>query len=236
MGFELALETWWLPAKWHTYDAAATGRMLVSADGQTITLAVEWQCEQEPDLVTRQSNDRVEILLHRKGFKGPTYQCPEGGSSRISTHLSAPLASRPLIDAVTNQPVAYLDGQELAKPTYLPPGYDHPDTDPVPYLPGLAQPPAGVPTWTTGYQHGTGAQAGSRLLITQTRGDETSGQGQAQATVGGHPATYVSGSPTSGPRSIIWSDGTYTYTVSSGRPASLSDEELLRVAEGLHHS
>ncbi|MFC5667351.1 hypothetical protein ACFP3U_30825 [Kitasatospora misakiensis] len=179
VGFELALETWWLPAKWHTYDAAASGRMLVSADGRTITLAVEWQCEQEPDLVTRQSNDRVEILLHRKGFKGPTYQCPEGGSARISTHLSAPLASRPLIDAVTNQPVAYVDGHELAKPTYLPPDYDHPDTDPVPYLPGLTQPPAGVPTWTTGYQHGTGAQTGSRLLITQTRGGRDLGPGTA---------------------------------------------------------
>lgn len=235
VGLELALQTWWLPEKWRTYDAAATGQMLVSADGRTITLTVEWQCEQEPDLVARENGDRVDVLLHRKGFKGPTYQCPEGGVSRISTHLNAPLASRALVDGVTGKSVVHFDGRELAKPSYLPPEYDHPDEDPIPYLPGLTPPPVDVPSWTTGFQNGEGSRAGSRLLITQTRGDEPPVQGQPQTSVNGHPATFVSSSPSSGPRSIIWSDGTYTYTVSSGRPASLADDELLRVAEGLHH-
>ncbi|MFI9329369.1 hypothetical protein ACIGZJ_17715 [Kitasatospora sp. NPDC052868] len=234
VGVEVALQTWWLPAKWHTYDAAATGRMLVGPDGRTITLTVEWQCEQEPDLIARESGDRVDVLLHRKGFMGPTYQCPEGGTARISTRLRAPLASRPLVDGVTGQPVVHFDGRELATPSYLPPEYDHPDEDPVPYLPGLASPPANVPSWTVGFQHGAQSRSGPRLLITQTRGGEPPAQGEPQASVNGHPAAFVSGSPASGPRSVIWSDGTYTYAVSSGRPASLTDGELLRVAEGLH--
>ncbi|MER7751978.1 hypothetical protein [Kitasatospora sp. NPDC097643] len=107
---EVALETWWLPAKWRGYDAAATGQVLVSEDGRTITLAVDWRCEQQPVLVTHESADRVTVLMHRKAFKGPDYQCPEDsvGSARISARLDAPLAARQLVDGVTGQPLAHL--------------------------------------------------------------------------------------------------------------------------------
>ncbi len=102
---EVALQTWWLPSKWRGYDASATGQVTIGEDGRTISLAVDWQCEQRPDLELRENADRVTVVLHRKAFKGPTYQCPEDavGSARLSGHLSAPLASRPLVDAVTGR-------------------------------------------------------------------------------------------------------------------------------------
>ncbi len=104
---EVALEMW-LPSKWRGYDASATGQVALSEDGRTISLAVDWQCEQRPDLEVRESADRVTVVLHRKAFKGPTYQCPEDavGSARLSGHLSAPLASRSLVDAVTGRPLS----------------------------------------------------------------------------------------------------------------------------------
>ncbi|MFF1869851.1 hypothetical protein [Streptomyces sp. CB03911] len=230
---ELVLQTWWLPSKWNAFDAAADGQALVSADGRTITLTVNWQCEQEPELVAREGADHVDVLLHRRAFKGPTYQCPENavGSALISTHLGTPLAARPLVDAVAGHPIAYFDGRDLAKPSYLPPDYSAPTQDPAPY-PDSAAPHAKGPSWTTGYRP---HQGGPGLVITQTRlATPTPETSSPQAMVNGHPATF-SDSPTSKDHSIIWSDGTYTFTVSS-RPASLPDEELLRVAEGLKRS
>ncbi|MFE3110800.1 hypothetical protein ACFXKJ_22130 [Kitasatospora indigofera] len=230
---ELVLQTWWLPSRWRAYDAPADGQALVSADGRTITLTVSWQCEQEPELVAREGADHVDVLLHRRAFKGPTYQCPENavGSALISTHLSAPLTTRSLLDAVAGRPVAYLDGRDLAQPSYLPPDYGDPGHNPTSY-PGSAAPDAEGPSWTTGFRP---RQGGPALVITQTRlATPAPEPSRPQATVDGHAAGF-SQSPTSKDRSITWSDGTYTFAVSS-RPASLPDQELLRVAEGLRRS
>ncbi|WP_406094925.1 hypothetical protein [Kitasatospora purpeofusca] len=105
---EVSLQTWWLPSKWRGYDASATGQIELGEDGRTIGLAVDWQCEQRPDLEVRESADRVTVVLHRRAFKGPTYQCPEDavGSARLSSRLRAPLASRSLVDAVTGLPLS----------------------------------------------------------------------------------------------------------------------------------
>ncbi|MFE2105201.1 hypothetical protein ACFXAF_04925 [Kitasatospora sp. NPDC059463] len=102
---EVSLETWWLPSKWRSYDASAAGQVSVSEDGRTISLAVEWRCEQRPELEAHESADRVTVVLHRREFKGPTYQCPEdsAGSALVSAHLGNPLASRSLIDEISGQ-------------------------------------------------------------------------------------------------------------------------------------
>lgn len=109
VGTEVSLETWWLPTRWSSYDATALGQVAVSDDGTTISLTVDWRCEQRPSLEARESTDRVTVVLHRREFKGPTDKCPEdsAGTALISTHLSTPLASRPLIDAVTGQPLPH---------------------------------------------------------------------------------------------------------------------------------
>jgi hypothetical protein len=53
------------------------------------------------------------------------------------------------------------------------------------------------------------------------------------ATVKGHPATITQPDPNGGPRSLTWSDGTYTFIVATGAPPRLSDAELIHVAESL---
>ncbi|MEV6974213.1 hypothetical protein [Kitasatospora sp. NPDC093806] len=104
---ELALETWWLPSKWRTYEAAVPLRPQVSEDGRTLTLTVSWTCEQRPELVAHESADEVDVVLRRKAFRGPDYQCPPDsvGSARITAHLRAPLAARPLLDTRTGRPL-----------------------------------------------------------------------------------------------------------------------------------
>ncbi|MFJ9697178.1 hypothetical protein [Kitasatospora sp. NPDC101183] len=101
VGTEVALETWWLPSHWRTYDAAAPSPPRVADDDRGISLDLSWTCEQRPELLVREAPDRVTVLVRHHRFKGPDYQCPPDsfGSARLTARLASPLASRPLVTA-----------------------------------------------------------------------------------------------------------------------------------------
>ncbi|MEV7025342.1 hypothetical protein [Kitasatospora sp. NPDC093558] len=83
----------------------------VGSDGRTISLRVDWGgCDYPPDLVARETADRVTILLKRRDASGPDIGCEDGGVSRLTAHLDRPLGGRPLVDAVTGRPVPATKG------------------------------------------------------------------------------------------------------------------------------
>ncbi|MFF2144646.1 hypothetical protein [Kitasatospora sp. NPDC058190] len=99
------------------------------------------------------------------------------------------------------------------------------------YLPGLDPIPTDTPAWASGYRLGTEPEQGS-LVISQTLRNSTPPAGRA-ASIKGHPATITQQGSPGAPRSLTWSDGTYTFIVTTGGPPRLSDEELIHVAESL---
>ncbi|MFD9688944.1 hypothetical protein [Kitasatospora sp. NPDC059088] len=238
-GGAVALTTWATGSPGaRVHEGAATGQLLASADGRTLTLSVGWGCESRPELVVRELPDKVRVSVrHTVPVTDPPGLCdPMGGYARITARLKAPLGDKPLIDAVTGRPVIHFDGRDLALPTYLPDQYFPYPEDQIAQIPGLAPFPEDRPNWATGYHVGTEPRAGASLIIRQSRGGADpapTDRPTATTTVKGHPAAFTSADPNLGPRSLSWYDGTYTFTVSTGAPVALTDQELVRVAEGL---
>ncbi|MER7844278.1 hypothetical protein ABTZ03_10080 [Kitasatospora sp. NPDC096077] len=217
------------------HEGATTGQLLASADGRTLTLSIGWGCERQPELLVRELPDKVRVSIkHTVPATDPPGLCdPMGGYARITAHLKAPLGNKPLIDAVTGRPVVHFDGRNLALPTYLPDHYFPYPQDQMAQIPGLEPFPEDRPNWATGYHVGTEPGVGASLIVRQTRGAGPAPAGRPTTVVKGHPATFTSADPNLGPRSLTWFDGTYTFTVSTGAPVDLSDQELVRVAESL---
>jgi hypothetical protein len=231
VGLAFAAAAWisWSPGP-KISEGAVTGQLLASADGRTLTLSIGWGCENQPELVVRETAKAVRVSLKhtvRPGF------CDPGGYGRIAAHLKSPLGDKPLTDAVSGKPVVHFDGRNLALPTYLPDHYFPYPEDQMAQIPGLVPFPADRPNWASGYHYGSEPREGSSLIIRQTLGETPLPADRATATVKGHAAVFSSAHPTLGPRSLTWFDGTYTFTVTTGAPVSLTDEDLVRVAEGL---
>ncbi|MDH6711464.1 hypothetical protein P3T27_008222 [Kitasatospora sp. MAA19] len=99
-------------------DASVLGRIeladpstrstAVEADDRTITIEVDWSgCDYKPDLVARESADKVTLLLKRRDASGPDVGCEDGGIAQLKAVLHQPLGTRTLADAVTGKPVPY---------------------------------------------------------------------------------------------------------------------------------
>ncbi|MEU4303807.1 hypothetical protein [Kitasatospora aureofaciens] len=211
------------------HEGPVTGHLLlVSSDGRTLTLSIGWGCEQQPELVARETADAVKVSLRHTGTPG---NCDgPGGSGQIMTHLNTPLGTRALNDA-TGKPIVHFDERKLLHPAFLPENYYPFPAGRMVYLPGLDPLPTDTPAWASGYRLGTEPEQGS-LIISQTLRSSTPPTGQA-ASVKGHPATITQPDLNGGPRSLTWSDGTYTFAVTTGGPPRLSDDELIHVAESL---
>ncbi|MFJ4597039.1 hypothetical protein [Kitasatospora sp. NPDC088861] len=210
------------------HEGAVAGYpLLVSSDGQTLTLNIGWGCEDRPELVTRESTGMVKVSLRHTvhpGFCGP------GGFAQITTHLNKPLGTRALNDA-TGKPAVHFDERDLLRPAFLPENYYPYPAGRMVFLPGLEAIPTDTPAWAVGYRLGTGPEAGS-LIISQTLRSSTPPPGKA-ATVKGHPATITHSDSQGDPHSLTWSDGTYTFVVTTGGPPRLTNEELIHLAENI---
>ncbi|MFJ2191953.1 hypothetical protein ACIOJE_29140 [Kitasatospora sp. NPDC087861] len=210
------------------YEGPVAGQLLlVSSDGQTLTLSIGWGCEKQPELVARETAGTVKVSLRHTV---PPGFCDPGGIGRITTHLNRPLGTRALNDA-TGKPVIHFDERNLLRPAFLPENYYPYPAGRMVELPGLAPLPTDTPAWASGYRLGTDPEQGS-LIISQTLRNSTPPTGRATG-VKGHPATITQPDPHDGPRSLTWSDGTYTFVVTTGGPPRLSDQELIHVAENL---
>ncbi|MFD9691851.1 hypothetical protein ACFXPX_34430 [Kitasatospora sp. NPDC059146] len=202
--------------------------LLVSSDGLTLTLNIGWGCEERPELVAHESTGTVTVSLRhtvRPGF------CDPGGAAQITTRLSEPLGTRTLDDA-TGKPAVHFDERKLLRPAFLPENYYPAPAGRMVYLPGLAAVPTDTPAWAVRYTLGTEPDTQGSLIIGQTLRSSTPPPGKA-ATVKGLPASITHADSPGGPHSLTWSDGTYTFVVTTGGPPRLTDEELVRVAEGL---
>ncbi|MFF4924822.1 hypothetical protein ACFY4B_29880 [Kitasatospora sp. NPDC001261] len=210
------------------YEGTVAGKpLLVGSDGRTLTLSIGWGCEKQPELVARESADAVKVSLRHTV---PPGFCDPGGIGQITTHLNRPLGTRALNDA-TGKPAVHFDERDLLRPVFLPENYSPYPAGRMVHLPGLAPLPTDTPAWASGYRLGTGPEQGN-LIISQTLRNSAPPEGRA-ALVKGHPAAITQSDPNGGPRSLTWSDGTYTFVVTTGAPPRLSDEELVRVAENL---
>ncbi|MFJ8473795.1 hypothetical protein [Kitasatospora sp. NPDC094011] len=211
------------------YEGPVAGYpLLVSSDGQTLTLNIGWGCEKQPQLVARESAGAVEISLRHTV---PPGFCDPGGTGQIAIYLNKPLGTRALNDA-TGKPATHFDERNLLRPAFLPENYYPYPTGEMVYLPGLASLPTDTPAWAFGYTLGTEPDVHGHLIISQTLRNSTPPEGRA-ATVKGHPATITHPDSSGDPRSLTWSDGTYTFVITTGAPPQLSDEELIHVAESL---
>ncbi|MBD0695101.1 hypothetical protein [Streptomyces sp. CBMA123] len=211
------------------YEGPAAGYpLLVSSDGRTLTLSIGWGCEKQPELVVRESANAVKISLRHTV---PPGFCDPGGYGQITTHLSKPLGSRTLSDA-TGKPAIHFDERNLLRPAYLPENYYAAPAGKMVYLPGVAPLSTDTPAWAIGYTLGTEPNVQGYLIISQTLRNSAPPDGRA-VTVKGHPATITHPDSNGDPRSLTWSDGTYTFVVATGAPPRLSDEELIHVAESL---
>ncbi|MEU4120528.1 hypothetical protein AB0F71_39310 [Kitasatospora sp. NPDC028055] len=202
--------------------------LLVSSDGQSLTLNIGWGCEKQPQLVARESAGTVEISLRHTV---PPGFCDPGGIGQLTTHLDKPLGTRALNDA-TGKPAVHFDERNLLRPAFLPENYYPYPAGEMVHLPGLASLPTDTPAWAFGYTLGTEPDVHGHLIISQILRNSTPPDGRA-ATVKGHPATITHPASPGDPRSLTWSDGTYTFVVTTGAPPQLSDEELVHVAESL---
>ncbi|MFH8387882.1 hypothetical protein ACH4E7_44610 [Kitasatospora sp. NPDC018058] len=210
------------------YEGPVAGQLLLlSSDDQTLTLSIGWGCEKQPELVARESAGAVKVSLRHT--VRPRF-CDLGGYGQITTHLKKPLGTRTLNDA-TGKPAVHFDERNLLRPAFLPENYYPYPAGRMVQLPGLAALPTDTPTWASGYRLGTEPEQGS-LIISQTLRNSTPPDGRG-ASVNGHPATITQPDPHNGPRSLTWSDGTYTFVVTTGGPPRLSDAELIHVAESL---
>ncbi|MFI9365251.1 hypothetical protein ACIG5E_30000 [Kitasatospora sp. NPDC053057] len=229
LGGGFAINAWMNRGSDKVHEGPVAGHLLlVSSDGRTLTLSIGWGCEKQPELVARETADEVKLSLRHTVTPG---NCDgPGGIGQITTHLNAPLQARSLNDA-TGKPVVHFDERKLLHPAFLPENYYPYPAGRMVHLPGLDPLPTDTPAWASGYRLGTDPEQGS-LIIGQILRNSTPPAGQA-ATVKGHPASITqSGSP-SAPRSLTWSDGTYTFIVTTGAPPRLSDDELIHVAESL---
>ncbi|WNM35664.1 hypothetical protein RKE30_37565 [Streptomyces sp. Li-HN-5-11] len=224
---------------WLTRDPPVTvagilGEVLVSADGRTITIPERWTpCHEiKPRLVARESGTSVTLVLRAAARVDLRHQCASA-NQHISTTLRSPLASRRLTDASTGLTINPFRAAQLATPRYLPGGYR--PTDNV-YADSVERPvhpfdrdPGQGPAWTRFYSTTSGQPS---LSITQFTGNppgavfgkELSGD---QVSVSGHPGHLADESP--GNRSVIWSDGTYTFVVNTANP-HLTNAQLLEIA------
>ncbi|GHF83387.1 hypothetical protein GCM10018790_71300 [Kitasatospora xanthocidica] len=210
------------------YEGPVAGYpLLVGSDGRTLTLSIGWGCEKRPELVVRESADAVKVSLRHTVAPG---FCDPGGYGQITTHLNKPLGTRAMHDA-TGKPAVHFDERDLRRPAFLPENYYPYPAGRMAQVPGLAPLPTDTPAWAIGYTLGTEPDVHGSLIISQIRRSSTPPDGRA-ATVKGHPATITQDGNGS-PRSLTWSDGTYTFVVTTGAPPRLSDEELIRVAESL---
>ncbi|MFD4655804.1 hypothetical protein ACFWP2_09225 [Kitasatospora sp. NPDC058444] len=86
----------------------STRNTVVAADDRTITMEVAWSgCDYKPDLVVRETDKQVVLLLRRRDASGPDVGCEDGGIAELKVVLRQPLRPRSLTDAVTGEPVPY---------------------------------------------------------------------------------------------------------------------------------
>ncbi|MEU3568910.1 hypothetical protein AB0E96_10870 [Kitasatospora sp. NPDC036755] len=86
----------------------STRNIAVAADDRTITMEVAWGgCDYRPDLVARESDERVALLLRRRDASGPNVGCEDGGIAELKVVLRRPLGGRTLTDALTGGPVPH---------------------------------------------------------------------------------------------------------------------------------
>ncbi|GHF78453.1 hypothetical protein GCM10018790_65560 [Kitasatospora xanthocidica] len=86
----------------------STRNTAVAADDRTITMEVSWSgCDYKPDLVVRESDEQVALLLERRDASGPDIGCEDGGVAGLKAVLRRPLGTRALTDALTGEPVPH---------------------------------------------------------------------------------------------------------------------------------
>ncbi|MFJ9610146.1 hypothetical protein ACIRS1_27770 [Kitasatospora sp. NPDC101176] len=106
------------PLPYTRRDASVLGRIAledpstrntaVAADDRTITMDVAWSgCDYKPDLVVRETDGQVTLLLRRRDASGPNIGCEDGGIARLKAVLHRPLGTRALNDALTGKPVPH---------------------------------------------------------------------------------------------------------------------------------
>ncbi|MFE4515462.1 hypothetical protein ACFRMQ_14870 [Kitasatospora sp. NPDC056783] len=111
------------PLPYTRRDASVLGRIALAdpsakepaleADGRTITMEVAWSgCDYQPDLVARETEERVSLLLRRRDASGPNIGCEDGGVARLTTVLHRPLGGRALVDTLTGRPVPFADARQ----------------------------------------------------------------------------------------------------------------------------
>jgi len=107
-------------------DVEPVAKALVSADGRTITVpATGGGCVTGVRLSAIETPTEVRLDLSRSMSKG-TVCTAETRLLQASAMLAQPLGTRTLVDQSTGREVAYIPGQDLAAPGWLPPGASSP--------------------------------------------------------------------------------------------------------------
>lgn len=227
---------WWLSEQHRRdlrYDGAVSGDVLVSSDGRTLTTPVRWTpChEVRPQLQAQESTSTVALVL-RGGSVDLQHQC-KSTDKEVTATLATPLGTRRLIDASTGATITPVDSSQLASPGYLPAGYEHTEdiydeSDVPPEERCLPSPNfrAESPAWTRFYRKGPTRPSLAIAQVAKGTSDDAHG---ATASVSGHPAHLQKHSAA---RCLRWSNGKYTFTVST-QDAQLTTDQLLRIAEQL---
>nr|BFE36848.1 hypothetical protein GCM10010200_090990 [Actinomadura rugatobispora] len=208
-------------------------RALVTPEGRVIVPAVPARAScPRFELSADEDGRRVALTLNEIGTDETCAQALH--IVQVSTTLKRPLSGRTLTDTSSSAPVPYFDGRRLWRIGHLPPRYR--------FLRDSLLAPAGAPlmsrrapvTWSRDHARSAGDHA--ELLIVQSASPAPPLSGMSsrgRADVNGHVAEIRSDGDRLG-REIGWSADGIGFAVISRAAPPLSEEELLRIARGLH--
>jgi hypothetical protein len=200
------------------------GSILVSADQQTLASTVSSSCT-SGELEAQETDQTVtlRIRLSRDVMPVP-------GTCAMQTFtatLQAPLGSRRLVDGVTHAELPSFNGAGILRPAYLPPGFIHRyDTATFPSETVDDSRVGCIQLYT---QNDSYDEA---IWITQDIGGvwhPPAGVPETPIVVRGHSGTALAGE-------IQWTENGQLFTIRSVTYAyaTLSRDELIAIAEGLH--
>ena len=228
---------WLAPGRVSDTYSNDVGRVLVSADGLTLSATAPGQqrgdCQDNTsnDLAVSETSRTVELRVHTRTTQGGFGPCAPGtvaGPAVLSVRLSSALWGRTLVGG-DGRPLAYFDGRTMLVPHPVPSGYRlfqvYPGAGLVPWLKGSA--PAVVQDYLADR---------STLLIAQQVGVTWSAPDNVPTkdiVVSGHPAHLYTDRASVG---VEWAEGgQIIQVISSGDqvPGPAQIDTTVAIAQSL---
>ncbi|XVQ07438.1 hypothetical protein ACQP1W_33220 [Spirillospora sp. CA-255316] len=211
-------------------------RALVTTGGRVIVPAVPSRAAcPRFELSAAEDGGRVALTLVEIGTGETCAQSLD--HLEVSTTLKRPLAGRSLTDTASSAPVPYFDGGRLWRIGHLPPHYRF--LKDSPFAPLSVPPMSREAPVTWSREYASSAANHADLLIIQNAAPAppaAGGTSQRRVDVNGHAASLSSSTYRGDPleRRVAWTAGGMGFAVISRADPPLSEDELLRIARGLH--